>query len=97
MSLSNIFNEPRREIIETIVGLATVAVPLALFSGADYYLSNLDHSACSFGLKLLFYGFALAVCLGFLTGASVFIHAVGENMCAVLQAHGINLRPTKRH
>jgi hypothetical protein len=41
MALSNIFKEPRREITETVVGLA-VAVP---FATADCYLFGLNLGA----------------------------------------------------
>lgn len=40
MALSNIFNEPRREIVEQAVGTAAVVVVLAVFAGIDYGITN---------------------------------------------------------
>lgn len=98
MALSNIFREPRREITESVVGLALVGV----FAWCDYRFAcwlqdytGLDSAGFhnipwGFGM---FVGVAGAIVIVFLVFAT---HALGEGICNSLQRGGIHLRPRNR-
>lgn len=97
MALSNIFQEPRREITESMVGIAVFSAVM----GADYGLAVWFHAftapmqigACPIPLGMVF-GF-IAMLLGV---ACIFItHAIGESACAALARRGIELRPQQRY
>lgn len=95
MALSNIFNEPRREITETAVGL-TICAPFVVL---DYYLSvywqSHDRDTVWFGLYLLIVGMGLIGGAAVLALLTVVAHALGERLCNVLQDRGIHLRPRR--
>jgi hypothetical protein len=95
MALSNIFREPRREITESVVGIAAVGV----FVGADYGLAlllhdgdkSLDLPAC-----MAIVAVVVIVCCSALYAALQATHAIGDSICNALQARGIHLRPRQR-
>lgn len=97
MALSNIFREPRREITETVVGVAFVALPI----GADalfgrwfaYHVAERPSewfSMLVIGMLVGMMGLLLTI------GAAMFIHLVGEDLCNALDDRGIRLRPVRR-
>lgn len=97
MSLSNIFNEPRREITETAIGLLIFS-PLAV---SDYFiaraLSTLDTTTPFFMWLLIAAPACIAGAVLFVIMLSLFIHFVGEEICDILQDRfNIHLRPRRR-
>lgn len=101
MALSNIFREPRREITESVVGIAAVAFVLGGFAWLDYSIAvaswaqNGSHPN-DFGDYLVGATFLLilgGIALGILT---VMTHAIGEGICNSLARRGLELRPTRR-
>lgn len=97
MALSNIFREPRREIVETAVGFLVVSVLIGGFVWVDYYFAHWfwtivgDPSMplfIAYGVGFLAIGVA---CLGILI-----VHEVGDGICNSLQRRGIHLRPCVR-
>lgn len=94
MALSNIFREPRREIVETVVG-AAIVLPLIY---ADYQFglwfqarnSSQETAHLVFGMIVGLFGLAIAGVI--LTG----IHALGDAVCNRLQERVIHLRPKQR-
>lgn len=106
MALSNIFREPRREIIESAVGIAGAAI----CGGSVVWL------AYQFGVWLEEYagywqtsngtmvanipwdaGMTLSPAVAILGwGVLVATHAIGEGICGALQNRGIHLRPRNR-
>lgn len=83
MALSNIFNEPSKEIKETVVGLVAISIFLVI----DYYFSLWFQSitggdkGCPWQLGMLFIGpFATVL----LITIPFFIHFVGEEICDLL-------------
>ena len=99
MALSNMLNEPRREITETVVGIAVV-VP---FAWLDYYFAcGLWESAkgtkdsMPFVVALFFTAFTLAG-LGFmLVMFLLLVHGLGDIACNALERRGFQLRPRQR-
>lgn len=97
MSLSNIFNEPRRETTETAIGLLIFS-PLAV---SDYFiaraLSTLDTTTPFFILRLIVAPACIAGAVLFVIMLSLFIHFLGEETCNTLQNRfNIHLRPRRR-
>jgi H+/Cl- antiporter ClcA len=98
MALSNIFREPRREITETVVGIAVVAVLL----GADYFAARElqkipGWSDCPLLVAMVLIPGAIAMGWGLgLFRLPQIAHAIGEDACEALQRHGIHLRPRNR-
>ena len=97
MALSNIFREPRREITESIVGIAAFGVAMA----GDYHFARWfeeittnseGHGGCPWPLGLMF-GF---IFLGIIIAVVFFTHAIGDSICNALQERGIHLRPRNR-
>jgi len=100
MALSNIVKEPRREIIETLVGIIA-SVPLLVLNyyvaNAMYYGSLHDKDPMPW---LLAFFFCAPLCI-FIAAASIVaacigVHTLGENICRELQERGIHLRPKQR-
>lgn len=80
MALSNIGNEPRREITESVIGIAAVV----LYIAADYLTVTLV-----FGLTdpLLIVAGSLGffiVTIGVIPLLLLFTHAIGEEICDLL-------------
>lgn len=95
MALTNILREPRRELTETVVGLALVG-PLVV---ADYYfaawLQSADHEPNPLPIPL---GMILGVsslvgCVAVLVAVLMVVHVIGEALCDSLARHGRELRP----
>lgn len=96
MALSNIFREPRREIIETLVGLAVVGPVILADYGFGRWLQTLDETVpLVVGMLLGAVVIVLVVCGGGLL--AVLTHALGEDICNALERHGHYLRPRRRY
>lgn len=100
MALSNIFNEPRREITESALGVGLFAA--AVFG--DYHLAHWFHkhdptTDVFLGMVLLPILICCLLIMGalVLAGGSILIHALGEGACNLLEDFGIQLRPTQRY
>lgn len=107
MALSNIFREPRREIIESVVG-ATIFLA---FIGADYIFACwLQESVGAhphtdpnlpYTLGCYYLPWPLGMGLGVIGAALIAMllvvtHALGDGICNALQRNGIHLRPRQR-
>lgn len=99
MALGNIFREPRREITETIIGVAIVSAVIY----ADYCFgvwlqsqmslrSDPTHWDGFWVMGMMIGAAGLSVSVILLFGA----HALGEGICNRLQDAGIHLRPRQR-
>jgi hypothetical protein len=96
MALSNMLNEPRRELIETAVGV----VVLGTVGGGDYIFaawvcqrSKPEYWFSDICFAMVF-GLAIAVAIGLL---AVGVHALGDTICNALDRRGIQLRPAQRY
>jgi len=87
MALSNIFNEPRRELTETFVGILIVSAVLLI----DYAFASLleNYTGLPWSAGMILGILSIIVVIGFL----IVIHAIGEEICDLLQRHNIHLRP----
>ena len=95
MALSNIFREPRREITESVAGVAVVIAVLlpAFLFGLWFQRVALPHNVVQGRILGTLFGAILsAVCLG----ALFFTHFVGEGICDALANRGLELRPKVR-
>jgi len=96
MALSNMRREPRREITETVVGLALVAT----LPAADCVFAACVHDPYGFwdgmGLGVVLLG-AIALGLILLCALALIIHALGEATCNALERGGVQLRPRQRY
>lgn len=95
MALSNIFREPRREIIESVVGLMVFAV----FAWGDYHFAQWfkdvtggPRIGCPWPIGM-FFGFLLLVAI---IGLVLLTHMLGDAICNLFQERGVHLRPRKR-
>lgn len=97
MALSNMLKEPRREITESVIGLALLGAWLVL----DYYFamwlqeitSGGSGNPCPWPIAMIFIGpCATAMILGVIFAA----HAIGEAICDSLERNGVRLRPQRR-
>lgn len=95
MALSNIFREPRREITESVVGLAVgVSAIWADYEFAIWFkeATGSINGGCPWPLGML-----LGAIFAFLLVMFVFAtHALGDGICDALQSRGIHLRPRYR-
>ena len=93
MALSNIFNEPRREITESLVGVAL----LGEWFFADYkfgcwfsgHASNCNIEDAVGGM------FLGAIATAGLALVLLLTHALGEITCDTLEGRGVRLRPQR--
>jgi len=106
MALSNIFNEPRREITETVIGII-LFIP---FVGLDYWTANkiLEWGNCAYKTNndfpcapfllefLLISPIFLFFCIVGIIFISIIIHGLGNLFCDFLENRGIYLRPRNR-
>jgi hypothetical protein len=102
MALSNMLNEPRREITETAMGIGLVCLPVGLDYFGVLWLRDpadpnpvwvwmlLIPTAVAAGVVLL--GVAVLAVLG----CSFLVHAAGEVICDFLEDRGLYLRPRTR-
>lgn len=101
MALSNIFNEPRREITETVVGLGVVGSAVAGFLSLDYATVRWLEAVYGEGrdpfvLKTVLVGILLGFCGSILVGLLFLTHAAGDNICTALERRGVQMRPRQR-
>lgn len=96
MALSNIFREPRRELIEQAFGI----VPVAFLIGADllvgrgiyWLLFNSGRTADLIGSTVLIAPFAILVAVALF----FFAHSLGEGICDAMARAGRDPRPKNR-
>ncbi len=92
MALSNLLNEPRREIIEQVAGLgglvayggAAYAVGLLLAPGEPIFGTVLGLLSIPAGAAILFL-------------LAELMHAIGEGVCAIFASIGADPRPKDRY
>jgi hypothetical protein len=98
MALSNMLREPRREIIETVVGIMAFSVFLlfdtffARWFQAVTTDSNGGRNGCPIPIAYLLGVLAFMALIGIV----FFIHFLGEELCDFLDDHGLELRPNPR-
>jgi hypothetical protein len=100
MALTNIFREPRREITETIAGIAAIVIVLggllAIGAKSVQFISPEMYEESPIGAGIV--ALVVAVIVVFTTSVILnVIHDVGEEVCGSLQKRGINLRPKRRY
>lgn len=95
MALSNIFREPRREMIESIVGLSA----LGALAYGDYHLAVWFHEVTKpIGACPVPIGMILGVVAAVAAIAALFAtHSFGEWVCNSLAQRGYELRPKRRY
>ena len=102
MALSNMFREPRREITETLLGIAIVGAFLSVdYAFAAWFMTWAYPPNPVPRFLLLFFGmFAgpviagclIAVCVAVVTS----VHNIGEGCCDMLEKRNIYLRPRQQ-
>lgn len=107
MALSNMLREPRREITESVVGIAVVGGILGPLCWADYRLAvawEISAGYSSNGAAYMPWLAAMIVLfmaglvgLGVLSILIVAAHALGDRICDALQRRGVHLRPKQRY
>lgn len=95
MALTNIFNEPRREIIEQIAGVLILVVPVWLDYRFAVWFQHVTgpRDPCPVPMGM-FFG---AVAGMMIISALIMIHWAGEAVCDALAERGLELRPTQRY
>lgn len=99
MALSNIFNEPRREISEAVVGLLLFAGGLAAIGLPSYVIVcwlSPQYPHTSFAAELVLGGLISVVAGASLILLGRIVHFVGEFVCDELELRGVHLRPRER-
>jgi len=103
MALSNIGNEPRREITESVLGIIVFAALVGGIIWVDRFFAqwlmgplnavdNSERFACYvIGFLIIMVGMLVSVGVLFLT------HSLGEGICEFLAARGLELRPKQRY
>ena len=92
MALSNIFREPGREIVESAVGLTAFGG----FIWLDYWIASgfQDRNPGEDIFECMFLTFmALLFLLPVLVVILWVTHAIGEGICNMLEARGVQMRP----
>lgn len=102
MALSNIFREPRREITESVIGVATCVLVAAAFYWVDDYFATMfmnsgrHHDAGDWWFAMLM-GIPLAGGFGALSvGLLIATHEFGDVICDMAESRGMQLRPRNR-
>jgi hypothetical protein len=101
MALSNVVREPRRELIESAVGLSLVGVAIwADWRYASWCLEGYAPNPAEVPYPIMFFvllvvGLVLAaIAFGILVAA----HGIGNWLCDGLERHwGLRLRPKQRY
>lgn len=95
MALSNLRNEPRREIIEQVAGLGLIAGLI----GLDYGVARLFGPNGTGEMILAMMMAAFAIIIGTLIIYFLIFgaHVIGEIICDMLDDLGADPRPTERH
>jgi ABC-type Fe3+ transport system permease subunit len=97
MALSNIFREPRRELIEQGIGTLVVLGIVAGWCAVGTVICWVDRYPLSNSTAEFAASMALALPVIALAVAILFLsHALGEWACNRLEAAGIHLRPRQR-
>jgi hypothetical protein len=98
MALSNIFREPRRELIEQGVGLVGFTGLVLCDQAAAAIMCLVVDGTTSVEAAEWAVASAMAIPLGFMiVGVMVLMHAAGEALCNSLQSRGVHLRPRQRY
>jgi len=95
VALSNILREPRREITESVAGIAIFIIPVWLdyhFAVWLYAATGGNNRALPVPIGMIAGVFVVAAILGLL----LFTHFVGEEICDFLADRGLELRPRNR-
>jgi len=98
MALSNILKEPRREITESVIGIAIFSA----LAWADYLFgcrieSWAGYDAHGWAHLPWFIGMLLGVLLAFGIAGLLFItHGIGNTACNLLENNGFQIRPQRR-
>lgn len=100
MALSNIFQEPRREIIETVVGIVPVGAFFVTVVASAYwfkYYTGWSAQNEPHFIFALIVGVVAAIFSWVIVGFSLIVaHSIGEGICDEFEARGIHLRPKNR-
>lgn len=110
MALSNIFREPRREITESVIGVAVTGVVVGGLVYWDYQLAAAyvaeypDNSIIDImgryalqGVLILVIIAVTAALIGcLLCGIALFTHALGDGICNLMARVGFDPRPKVR-
>lgn len=98
MALSNIFREPRREITESVIGLAAFGTFVLIDYQFGCWLENrVGYSPPGDAVFPWFLGMLMGVgLLAFIFVVLMVTHTLGDTICDGLQGAGINLRPRQR-
>ncbi len=94
MALSNILNEPQREVTESVVGLALLAMYFVCdYSFALWFckITAAPNNGC-FWIVVFFIGPLLTLVI---VAALFATHAIGESICNALERRGVRLRPSR--
>lgn len=95
MALSNIANEPRREIIEQVAGVAVFIIYVGGTYALVKWLGATNTEDVIFGTLLGLVAIPLLLIVLFLL--SLALHWLGEGVCALLAKAGADPRPTQRY
>lgn len=100
MALTNFFREPKRELTETLLGIAVLIGPAYLDYRIALFLHENDDPTCPLPLPLALVVGAIimgASVAGVLAAAWT-IHHAGEGLCNLIANHlDIEIRPRDRH
>lgn len=97
MALSNIFREPRREIIESVVGFVGVVGGAGLLFLAIHLTALFLINCKAFPIQsstAAAHFFAVFILIGVVL-LLFFTHFVGEEICDALRRRGVELRPRR--
>lgn len=98
MALSNLRNEPRREITEQVLGVLTTAAFFGIDFGGAYWwnlkVSPLEWPYFLITMALIPMGLFAAVMLAILL--AIITHGIGEAVCEVLDNWNLDPRPRLR-
>lgn len=99
MTLSNTPREPRREITESVVGIAVVGIA----AGADYAFARWLEQYCGYDPRgVVEWPWFIGMIVGLLIGLGFVIfllvtHAIGDAICTALESRGVQMRPRRRY
>jgi hypothetical protein len=104
MALSNIFREPRREITESVTGVAAflliTAVAIPVTCKLSHIMRDSDGAAGSTTMPYVVYMLVAiiieAISIAAFVGLLFLTHAWGESICNFLANRGLELRPKQR-
>lgn len=101
MALSNIFREPRRELIEQGFGFLALLIPIGLDVSAGVAFANAVAGPRDPYAFIVAVGMMLGLSAGtlFLLGGAVLLvvmHAAGEEVCGFMAERGFDPRPKNR-